>query len=84
MALKAWIYHETEQPKIVDADKRQPYFDDGWADSPVKFIKIADFAVLPDNEMGIQQLGDAVEGVAKALNGALNIDSMDRDELEDS
>lgn len=78
---KCWIYHETEEPKIVDADKAQEYYDDGWKDSPRLFVKTTDFDVEPDDHIKVQQLGEAIEGVKDALNGALNLGDMTAKEL---
>jgi hypothetical protein len=83
MGFRTWIYHETEEPKIIDSDDFEKYQKEGWEDTPAKFIKLDDFGVDPDDHIAVQQLGDAVEGVSKSLNGALNIYKMDKDELED-
>jgi hypothetical protein len=83
MGHRDWIYHDTEQPKIIDSDEMESYKEDGWRESPAPFIKIADFDIDPDDSVGIQQLGDTVQGVTDALNGALNIDEMDKDQLEE-
>ena len=81
MGHRTWIYHKTEEPKIIDSDDRESFFEQGWRDSPAPFIKLADFDVDPDDQVAVQQLGDSVQGVADALNGALNIGEMDKDEL---
>lgn len=83
MGDRTWIYHETEEPKIIDSDDIASFEEEGWRDSPAPFVKIADFNVDTDDSAGIQQLGDSVQGVADALNGALNLEKMTKDELED-
>lgn len=79
-----WMYHKTEEPKIVENEED---FDtlkaDGWRESPAPFINIKNFNIDPDDAVGIQQLGDTVQGVADALNGAIQLDQMDKDQLED-
>jgi len=80
---KCWVYHETEEPKIVEADEAQAYYDDGWKDSPRLFVKTTDFGVAADDQIAVQQLGEAIEGVAESLNGALNIGEMSKGELEE-
>ena len=35
---RAWVYHATEDAKIVD--DAQAYYDKGWADSPAKFGEV--------------------------------------------
>lgn len=80
---KCWVYHETEEPIIVDAEEAQSYYDDGWKDSPRYFVKTTDFGVEPDDHIAVQQLGEAIEGVADSLNGALNIGEMDKSDLAD-
>lgn len=80
--MKCWIYHVTEEPQIVDADEAQSYYDDGWADSPANFIKTTDCGVDPDDEIGVQALGEAVEGVKDMANGALNLEEMKPKQLK--
>lgn len=79
---KRWIYHATKEPKIINSKEFDGYEAMGWADTPAKFVSAKDFGVDPDNEIMAQQLGDAIEGVKEALNGALNIDSMGKKDLE--
>jgi len=82
-SFKTWIYHATKQPKIIDSDQFEEMEALGWSDTPAKFIKTTDFGVDPKDSEKVQQLGEAIEGVKDAANGALNIDSMDKDQLED-
>lgn len=85
-----WIYHETEQPKIIKQSDFEKAEQDGWADSPAQFIKLEDIGISQlkiDNgddqeETKAQQALDAVEGIVASLNGALNIDKLNKDELE--
>lgn len=80
---KCWVYHESEEPKIVDEDEAENYYENGWEDSPAKFIKTTDFDVDPDNEIQVQQLGEAIEGVKDMANDALNIKDMGAKELSE-
>ena len=83
MSYKTWIYHATKAPKIIDSDQFEEMEALGWADTPAKFIKTTDFGVDPNEPEKVQALGEAIEGVKDAANGALNIDSMDKNQLED-
>lgn len=78
---KTWIYHKTEAPKIVYEHEAQKYYDKGWADSPAKFLKLEEQGIDPDDPIQVQQIGEAIEGVKKSLNGALNLDDMTKKEL---
>ncbi|MCK5602176.1 hypothetical protein KAR91_09915 [Candidatus Pacearchaeota archaeon] len=80
---KRWIYHKTDEPKIIENEEFESYEKEGWKDSPAHFIKLPDVGVDPDEPMAVQQFGEAVEGVVNSLNGALNIDEMDKHELEE-
>ncbi len=80
---RRWIYHKTEEPKIIENEEFESYEKEGWKDSPAYFIKLPDVGVDPDDAMAVQQFGEAVEGVKDSLNGALNIDDMDKHELEE-
>lgn len=79
---KRWIYHKTKSPKVINNDEFELFESQGWADSPAKFIELKDFNVDPENQGEVQQFGETIEGVKNAVNGALNIDSMDKKELQ--
>jgi hypothetical protein len=79
---KRWVYHATKSPKIINSDQFEEFEALGWADSPAKFIKLADFDVDPENSGQVQQFGETIDGIKDAVNGALNIDSMNKSELE--
>jgi hypothetical protein len=80
---KRWVYHSELAPKIILDSQFDEHEADGWADSPAKFAKIVDFGVDEDNEKQVQALGEAIEGVKNAANGALNIETMTKQQLED-
>ena len=80
---RRWIYHATEEPKIIENEKFEAYEEKGWKDSPAYFIKLPDVGVDPDDHMAVQQFGEAVEGIKDSLNGALNINEMDKNDLEE-
>lgn len=87
---KMWIYHESEKPKIISSEQLEDFIALGWADSPAQFIKLENFGIDkdktdkldPDECAKAQQSLEAVDGVVRSLNGALNIDSMTKRELE--
>ena len=78
---QCWIYHATEEPKVVNAEDAQSYYDDDWKDSPASFVKVTEFGVDPDDAISVQQLGEAFEGVKDMANGALNLVEMKAKEL---
>ena len=80
---KKWIYHATNEPKIINSDEFDSYSDDEWSDTPATFAKIVDFGVDEEDASAVQVLGEAIEGVKNRLNGELNIDNMKKSELED-
>ena len=87
---KRWIYHETKQPKIINDSEYEDHKALGWADSPARFLKLESVGI--DNEKveakdpgetaKAQQALEAVEGVAQSLNNQLNIDKMNKNQLE--
>lgn len=79
---QCWVYHAENEPMIVDADKAQDYYDDGWKDSPASFIKTTDFGIEPEDEIGVQQIGETIEGIKDQLNGALNLSEMSHKDLD--
>lgn len=79
---RRWIYHATEESKIINSNEFESYKKEGWADTPAAFVNIKDAGIDPDNQEQVQQFGEAIEGVKDSLNGALNVDNMDKDGLE--
>jgi len=80
---KRWIYHAELEPKVIESTDYEQYEKDGWADTPAKFAKIKDFGVDEDNAASVQVLGEAIDGVKERLNGELNIDVMNKKQLEE-
>lgn len=83
MSYKAWVYHSTEEPKIIDSDDLQHHLDSGWAESPAKFVKTTDFGIDPGDVLGVQALGETIEGIKDQLNGQLNLEEMKPKELKE-
>ena len=79
---KQWIYHKTKVPKIIDSIDFEVKKALGWSDTPADFINIADFGADADKQNQVQQLGEAIQGVRDAANGALNFEIMSKKELE--
>ena len=82
-SFKQWVYHKTKQPKIIDSSDFETQKALGWSDTPADFITISDFGIDGNDPSQVQVLGEAIQGVKNAANGALNIDTMKKKELED-
>ena len=88
---RRWVYHETEAPKIVEGDQVEAHYSSGWADSPARFLKLESVGIdKAKTDAGDEQetrkaqsVLDSVQGITESLNGALNLDDMDKSELED-
>ena len=88
---KRWVYHKTKSPKIVNNSEFEQMQAEGWADSPAKFLKLESLGISQEkidsgNEeeaAKAQQALDAVEGVKESMNGALNLNKMSKQQLED-
>ena len=80
---KRWIYHKTKEPKVINSDEFETMKALGWSDTPADFILISDFGIDGDDPSQVQVLGEAIQGVKDAANGALNIGKMNKQELED-
>ena len=78
---RRWIYHKTEEAKIINSDEFDAHEKEGWKDSPAEFCKTTDFGVDPKDTEKVQALGEAIEGVADRINGELNVDVMDKEQL---
>ena len=83
MGYRTWIYHATEEPKIIDSDDFESHKEDGWCDSPAFFLKPEDFGIDKDDEVANQNVADTIEGVKDSMNGALNLKNMKRYELDE-
>lgn len=80
---KQWIYHKTKKPKVINSDELESMRALGWSDTPADFALISDFGIDGDDPSQVQVLGEAIQGVKDAANGALNVDTMKKKELED-
>ena len=88
---KRWVYHKTKNPKIINNSEFEQMQAEGWADSPAKFIELETLGISQekinsgDEEEAAkaQQALDAVEGVKESMNGALNLNKMSKQQLED-
>ena len=88
---KRWIYSETKDPRIINNSEFEKFEVLGWADSPAQFLKLKSVGIdqkkIDDGDeqeaAKAQQVFDTVEGVKESLNGALNLDKMTKQELED-
>ena len=85
-----WIYHETNKPKIINDSEYEDHKALGWADSPARFLKLESVGIDkvkveakdPSETAKAQQALEAVEGVVQSLNNQLNIDKMNKNQLE--
>jgi hypothetical protein len=82
-SFKRWIYHKTKEPKIIDSTDFETHKALGWSDTPADFITISDFGIDGNDPSQVQVLGEAIQGVRDAANGALNLNSMSKKDLED-
>ena len=88
---KRWIYSETKEPRVINDSEFEKFEALGWADSPAKFLNLEQVGISQDKiddgdteeYSKAQEILDVVEGVKDSLNGALNLDSMNKQELED-
>jgi hypothetical protein len=87
---RRWIYHATEEPKVISSNEFEDYKKEGWADSPAEFLNKKDVGIDEEKldsgdfqeTMKAQQVMDSIEGVKDSLNGALNLDNMTKVKLE--
>ena len=80
---KRWIYHETKSPKIISNSDYDELYQLGWRDTPASFLKMETLGIGSHETEKAQQALDMVAGVVESLNGALNIDQLNKRELED-
>jgi hypothetical protein len=86
-----WIYHKTEQPRIINQSDYPSHKESGWLDSPASFLNQADFGIdrekMLDGDsqeaLKAQQVFDSINGVKDYCNGVLNLDSMTKKQLFD-
>ncbi len=69
--MRTWIYHKTKSPKIILVNDPIPK---GWSITPI--CKTTDFDIDPDDVIGVQNLGQTIEGIKDCLNGVLNLKEM--------
>lgn len=86
---RRWVYHETEQPKIIHDSEFEQYESEGWKSTPAAFLTYDDVGIDKDaaieGDMGEimkgQQVKDAIDGVSEAVNGMLNLEIMTKVQL---
>ena len=79
--MRAYLYHKTKAPMIVDADDMAQHID--WEDSPMPFVLTTDFGVNPEEVEKVQALGESIIGITDCCNGMLNLDLMKLKELRE-
>lgn len=73
-----WVYHKTEEPKIIKDEEFEKHETEGWRDTPAAFLDVKKvFNVDPEDKLSVQLVGQAVEGMAKMLNQEINVDTCD-------
>ena len=80
---KRWIYHRNKKPKIITNSDYEELFEHGWRDTPAAFLKLESLGIEKHETEKAQQALEMVAGVVESLNGALNIDQLNKRELED-
>ena len=88
-ARNIWVYHETEQPKIIKADEFDKHLTDGWDDNPARFVKFEDIGISREKikeddiqeKIKAQQAVQCVSEIAKYMNSVINLDYMNKNEL---
>jgi hypothetical protein len=79
---RVWIYHKTEEPRVVTVTEAREYYNKGWADTPAAFLE-------KDSEKGTEkpaltpEVEATIDVVRAAINGALNLDNMTKAQLID-
>jgi len=81
MAFRMWIYHQSEQPQIIESDCFDGMKLEGWSDTPATFLNLDELGIDKDDPVKVQQFGESVEGVKEALNAELNINIMSKADL---
>lgn len=87
---KQWVYHSSEKPKIINSSEYEDQKALGWRDSPAEFLKLEDIGIDKekiasfdvDETAKAQQTLEAVDGVARSINHQINIDIMNKNQLE--
>tara|TARA_R110000744_G_scaffold373719_2_gene486059 strand:- start:136 stop:492 length:357 start_codon:yes stop_codon:yes gene_type:complete len=80
---KTWIYHETKNPKVINQSDYDELYHFGWRDTPAAFLKLESLGIEKHETEKAQQALEMVSGIVESLNGSLNIDQLNKKELED-
>lgn len=78
---RCYIFNKDEDPKVISCIDLEGYLDQGYEPTPLKFLKLKDHGIDSKNQIQIQELGSAINGVTQSINGALNLHLMTRKEL---
>jgi len=80
---RCYVYKKGEEPRMVYVEQAADFYNEGWADSPAKFFDMKEHGMDPENEIEVQTVGEALEGVKEMANGALNLKRMTKIELQE-
>jgi len=78
---RMYVYHQAHAPKVVLRLHLERWQANGWRDSPP--VKTTDFGIQPEDESGVQVLGETVQGVRDYCNCTLNVSIMSKADLVD-
>ena len=76
-----WVYHETEEPKIVDEKEAKELYKKGWADSPAQWLDLSK-QVDMTNRTEVQMVGEVIQETVDRANDAIAVKKAKRKGLE--
>lgn len=80
--MQTWIYHRTEQPKIIDSRDLKEHLENGWAESPAEFTDLSKVIDM-GNETEVQMVGEVMDEMVTRANDALAAKTVNRKRLCD-
>ncbi len=74
---KMYIYHLTEQPKVIPVTDEAIWLELGWKSNPGEIPGALDhFKIDPEDSANIQTVGEAIKHFTDQMNGYLNLEEM--------
>lgn len=78
-----YVYRKDATPRTILRMRFSRFEGDGWKDSPLTLVKLADFGVDPDDAEKVQALGQCMQGLRDYCNCAINVSVMGKADLID-
>ena len=73
--MDCWVYHKTEEPKIVSNEEAKKLYKLDWADTPAAFVDLSEVVDM-SNEIEVDMVGHVMDEMKQLANDAIAVKTM--------